>query len=244
MNLKRLIKQIVRSTGLYTALAGLLSPEFRANRRLVRNLTRDISQAGLERISSGLANYPQASRKYLNLQIYLQEAVREARALKLLDSSGLRVLDIGCGTGYFLYLARRCGHDVLGLDLDDNALYNDVVRLLGLPRVIHRVERFKPLPDLGTPVDLITAFSICFDCHASEEPWGPGEWKYFIDDCLGHLSPRGRIFLRFNPATTHAFDFVPDKVAEMLRSIPGAHLSANKEEFLFDNMERVSRPSA
>ena len=41
-----------------------------------------------------------------------------------------RLLDIGCGCGYFLAICRARWHEVLGLDLDDEPLYNDMVDFL------------------------------------------------------------------------------------------------------------------
>jgi len=234
MSVRRIVSHIAENTGLRSPLLRLCSSEFRCNHRLVKSLSREITEAGFEKICRRREQYIEATRKYLELDRYLEEVVREARALGLLDSSGLRVLDMGCGAGYFLYTLRKYGHDILGLDIDNYIFYNEIVELLKIPRITHQIEKFKPLPDLGEPFDLITAFSICFDCHGTEHVWGVSEWEYFIDDCLGHLRPDGRLFFCFNPASTHVFDFVPDEVEEMLRKIPGAHLSHNKEKFLLD----------
>jgi len=49
---------------------------------------------------------------------------REYRHLPRLPKSGGRLLDVGCGDGSFLRLARTCGWDVVGLDPDPNAVAN------------------------------------------------------------------------------------------------------------------------
>lgn len=234
MGIKKVVNRVVDYTGLRTALLTLLSSGFRCNYRLAKSLKREIMEGGFEQILCRSVKYLKDSRKYLSLDTYLEDVVREARTLGLLDSSGLRVLDLGCGAGYFLYTLRKHGHEILGIDLDDDIMYNDIVDILKIPRVIHRIERFKPLPELGEAFDLITAFSVCFDCHGTEDVWGVSEWTYFIDDCLSHLRPNGRIFFCFNPATTHDFDFIPPDVEEMLRGIPGSRLSPDKEKFLLD----------
>jgi len=218
---KSVVKKVIKSA----------LPTYRRESALSKRLVADIEQLGFERVRQQHSAFQDNSRKYLQLQEYFPEAVRLAGRLGLLDSKPLRVLDIGCGSGYFLYVAKRSGHDVIGLDLPDNPLYNDSVQLLGIPRVANRVEKFQPLPDFGKPFDLITAFSVCFDLHSTENVWGPDEWKFFLNDCRSRLNPNGRVFLNFNPATTRDFRFVPDKVAAFLRSLPEGNLTASKEFF-------------
>lgn len=110
-------------------------------------------------------------------------------------------------------------------------MYNDMVELLGIPRIVNRVEKLQRLPDLGTLLDLITAYSICFDLHWQEEVWGHKEWEYFLDDCRSRLRPGGRVFLNFDSATTRKFRFVPDEVADLLRAMPEGRLGSSKEFF-------------
>src|SRR5947209_3588443 len=49
--------------------------------------------------------------------------IERAQDLWLDRSPPLRVLDLGCGAGYFLYVSKYFGHQVLGLDLDDHQLF-------------------------------------------------------------------------------------------------------------------------
>ncbi|PZR74106.1 MAG: hypothetical protein DLM73_08900 [Chthoniobacterales bacterium] len=110
-----------------------------------------------------------------------------------------RVLDIGCGTGYFLYICQYLGHDVLGMDLDEEPGFTEMVELLGVKRVIFRIEAFEPLPDLGHEFDVVTAHMICFNGHKSDKLWKSAEWEFFIDDLAeNHLVPGGQICLEFN----------------------------------------------
>lgn len=236
MGSRRCIGRLARVLGVRRALLRVVSSEFRDADASITTITKELMEAGFEAILHRRSRYPEASGKYLDVRTYLEEAIREAKSLGLWDSPSLRVLDIGCGTGYFLYVARSRGHDILGLDLNDNPMYNDVTGLLRIPRTIHRVEKFRPLPDIGRPFDLITAFSICFDCHGGNDVWGVDEWEYFVSDCRSHLSPGGRLLLNFNPATKQAFTFIPDEVAQMLRDLPGACLSPNKERFLLNHV--------
>jgi hypothetical protein len=118
------------------------------------------------------------------------------------------------------------------LDVDTDPLYNDMTRILQIPRIAHTIRPFERLPDLGPPFDLITAFSICFDCHASQNIWLEHHWQFFLEDCRSRLTPGGRLCFQFNPATRQDFDFLPDTVAAMMRRFPGATLSRSKEFLL------------
>jgi hypothetical protein len=77
-------------------------------------------------------------------------------------------------------------------------MFADMTRLLGIKRVIHRVQPFVPLPDLGSRFDLITAFQVCFNNHKQPDLWGIPEWNFFLDDLAKHLTPGGRVWLELN----------------------------------------------
>jgi SAM-dependent methyltransferase len=117
----------------------------------------------------------------------------------------LRILDLGCGAGYFLYVCKFFGHDALGLDTDDEPLFGGIIELLNVSRIIARIERQVPLPDLGEKFDLITAHRICFHrigrAHDGDfDEWTPAEWKFLISDIRNRLlKPNGRLLLDFNP---------------------------------------------
>jgi len=70
--------------------------------------------------------------------------------------------------------------------------------MLGVRRVIWRVQPFVPLPDLGDKFDVVTAFMICFNNHKQPDLWGVPEWEFFLDDLSRHLTPRGRVWLELN----------------------------------------------
>ena len=222
----------IRKIGLREPILHLTSSQYRRQRAITQDLIRCLDAKGFERIRREHSSPNDPVHKYLKLQTHVADMVRFADRLGLLDAPPKRVCDLGSGTGMFLYVLRNAGHDVRGLDLDETTLYNSMIEFLEIPRVTHRIERYKPLPDIGERLDLITAFSIMFDCHGEEvdEPvWMSPEWKFFIDDCLTRLIPGGRLFVNFNPATKCEFDFMPDEVADWLRTLPGATLSSNKE---------------
>lgn len=136
--------------------------------------------------------------KYLELHRWLEANLNRVRDLELDLGRQRRVLDIGSGAGYFLYICELLGHDALGIDLDENPMFNEMTEMLGVKRIVWRVEPFVPLPDLGLPFDVITAHMICFNGHKSDKLWTTAEWDFFLNDLAHHLAPRGRVWLEFN----------------------------------------------
>jgi len=135
--------------------------------------------------------------KYLNLDHWIDVNIRRIRRLELDMSPPQHLLDLGCGAGYFAYIAKLLGHTVTGLDIDDVPMFGDMTQLLGIPRVVWRIQPLVPLPDLGK-FDLITAFMICFNDHKHPGLWGIAEWEFFLDDLAKRLKPRGSVWLELN----------------------------------------------
>jgi SAM-dependent methyltransferase len=110
----------------------------------------------------------------------------------------LRILDIGSGAGYFLHVVRCLGHEPLGLDIDEQPIFRETFAALDLPRVIHRIEAYQPLPDLGAPFDLVTGHLTCFNRRADGSHWGREEWDFFLGDLESRMNPGGRMQFLLN----------------------------------------------
>ncbi|HYJ07280.1 MAG TPA: class I SAM-dependent methyltransferase [Chthoniobacterales bacterium] len=137
--------------------------------------------------------------KYLEIERWMEINLKRVRDLGLDLGGRKRVLDIGSGTGYFLYICQYLGHDVLGMDLDEERGFTEMVDLLGVKRVIYRVEAYQSLPDLGKKFDVIAAHMICFNGHKSDKLWKIPEWEFFLDDLAErHLAPGGQVCLELN----------------------------------------------
>ena len=173
-------------------------PVFRLN---VERLMKTISATEFESIRRRYAIECPAVAKYLNLREWMRTNLRRVLELELDYGFRKRILDIGCGAGYFLHICRWLGHDVVGLDIGEEPMYDEMTRMLGLKRVLWRVQAFEPLPDFGEKFDLITAFMICFNGHKTAALWGTAEWEYFLDDIAAKLTPVGWIQLQFNRET-------------------------------------------
>lgn len=137
--------------------------------------------------------------KYLDLEDWMGRNVKRARNQGLRAAPPrLRVLDIGSGAGYFLHIVRCLGHEPLGLDIDEEPIFRETFDALALPRVIHRIESFQPLPDLGEPFDLVTAHLTCFNRRPDGSHWGRGEWGFFLDDLQTRMKEGGKMQFELN----------------------------------------------
>jgi SAM-dependent methyltransferase len=136
--------------------------------------------------------------KYLDLDRWIEINIRRIREVELDLSRSKHILDLGCGVGYFLYIAQLLGHRGIGLDMDRLAMFREITQLLGVRRTVQQIEAFRPLPDFAQKFDLITAFMICFNNHKMPDLWKVPEWDFFLDDLAKYLKPRGRVWLELN----------------------------------------------
>jgi len=158
-----------------------------------RERAREIQQ----RYANSTAGYA----KYANIEPWLRLNRERVQDLKLHRSAPKRVLDLGCGGGFFLFILKNLGHSVLGIDVERVVLFTELLELFAVPRVVCRISAFEPLPDLGLKFDWITAFSVNFNLyHPSKERWGISEWDFFLRDLRDHLAPGGKVFFGLNPA--------------------------------------------
>ena len=134
--------------------------------------------------------------KYLDAERWLARCERRLRALGLRRPS--RILDIGTGCGYFPFVCRAHGHEVVAIDHPDrDPMYRDVTAALGIDVTDHAVTAREPLPSLGM-FDAITAYMVTFNGHIVPPLWGVAEWAFLLDDLKSRLNPGGAIVLELN----------------------------------------------
>jgi len=143
--------------------------------------------------------------KYLDLDRWIGVNIRRIHQLELDVARPKQILDLGCGAGYFLYIAQLLGHSGVGLDMDRLPMFREITRLLGVRRVVQRIQALRPLPNFGQKFDVITAFMICFNNHKMPGLWGIPEWKFFLNDLAKYLKPRGRVWLELNQEYDETF---------------------------------------
>jgi SAM-dependent methyltransferase len=170
----------------------------------LRPIVAGLDQARLREVQARYRDVPRGFAKYTDVDHYLRLNRERVQDLRLHRVAEQRVLDLGCGGGFFLYILKRLGHDVLGLDTGEHALYGELTGLFEVPRIVWRIKPFEPLPDLGRRFDWITAFSIAFDTvRNGEERWGPREWNFFLEDLRDrHVAPGGKMYFALNPGAS------------------------------------------
>jgi SAM-dependent methyltransferase len=177
-------------------------------------------------------DFPKINR-FADVPYWVRINIERAQDLWLDRSHPLRILDLGCGAGYFLYVCKYFGHEVLGLDLDEHQLFRDMLALFEVRRVVSRIDPNVPLPDLKQRFDLVAAHRICFQRIGgarSGEEWTSTHWKFFIDDIRSRfLNPEGRLLLDFNPRADGRSYFTPELRAFFLSQ--GARIRRSKALF-------------
>src|SRR5579859_437163 len=151
-----------------------------ADMERVRKLQKDVEAAYVAD--------PSCAAKYAFVDHWLLFNIGRAAALNLHVSDPLKVLDIGCGPGFFLFAARALGHDCHGVDAPEE-YFTEVERLVyhELLSAFHAiecrspllVERYVPLPVADADLDLITGFTVCFNQHEKPDEWEVEEWQFF-----------------------------------------------------------------
>ena len=182
----------------------------------LRPLLDKIDKERLREIQQRYASSPENYAKYADVERWLKRHIKKIQDLGLHRSSPKEILDLGCGGGFFLFIARQFGHSVNGLDIDDFPLLGELRELFDVPRKVWTITPFEPLPDFGRKFGWITAFSTRFNRDREDrQVWGAKEWEFFLDDLTRHLQPDGKVFLEINSGKTRSF--YPEEVRELFR---------------------------
>jgi len=180
-----------------------------------QRILETLDRAQFEKLREQYPYRPGSPRinRFEDVVYWIEINIERAQDLWLDRAPPIRIVDLGCGAGYFLYICKFFGHEVLGLDTDNEPLFRATTALLDVPRVIGRIERQTPLPDLGGKFDLVTAHRICFHRigHVRDGvEWSAADWEFFINDIRTRfLNEDGRLLLDFNPRPDGSSFFTP-----------------------------------
>ena len=185
------------------------------NRHTIEPFLAKIDLERLREIQNRYAGSSDRYAKYADVEHWLKINLPRVQELKLDHSPPRQVLDLGCGAGFFLFLAKQFGHSCVGLDVGDFPLSNELIELFGVERVTWRIRALEALPDFGRKFDLVTGFSSAFGRTEDESRgWNSEEWKFFLDDLDRHLNPGGEILLEINSGKDRRY--FPVEVREFL----------------------------
>ena len=206
----------------------------RAWRRAQRSIFRlpfEPVMAGVDEIRLREIEKRHAGEKYSDIDHWMKVNRERVQDLKLHRCGPQRVLDLGCGGGFFLFILKRFNHSVLGLDVDRVPLFSELLEAFGVPRVVFEIKPFEPLPNLRQQFDWITAFSIGFDRNRDTNVrWGVKEWDFLLRDLQRHLAPGGKIYLAVNPLPNG--EYLTAEVREFFASRGG---DIERERIFFRN---------
>lgn len=180
--------------------------------------------------------------KYLDTDKWLSLNIRYANELGLVERPPRRVLDLGCGGGYFLAVCRQLGASVRGVDLDQDAVLNELIRLFRIERTVCKIKPIVKLPDLGDKFDLITAWMVCFNLPLNRPAWNAVEWDFLLADLATRLRPGGRIVLSLNRQLDDD-QLYNDEVKAYFESV-GAVIEGKRLTFTDETLKGVGRISA
>jgi SAM-dependent methyltransferase len=204
---------------------------------LLRLPSRICHNADLQRIdrlgtetASALQRDPACAAKYTDHHFWIPFNVDRIGALALHRSQPLRILDIGCGPGYFLAAALACGHECYGIDAPATVMsevevrvYSEMLAALSCDQRVSPllIERFVPMAIPLGDLDLITAFWICFNRHDQPDEWGAAEWQFFVQDALSHLRDGGILHLELNAnlARYQSLQWYDQETLQFFRSV-------------------------
>jgi SAM-dependent methyltransferase len=111
-----------------------------------------------------------------------------------------RILDIGCGFGLFSHIAEFNGHKVDSVDMANaSPILKKATKLLNIKKHEFTVKKNTPLLKFKYKFDVVSAFQIFFNGHASKDLWDVEEWKFFLMDLHDNiLNDNGVVTLVFN----------------------------------------------
>jgi len=201
--------------------------------RLPARLSATADLARIQRLTRAMADIvdcdPESAAKYADYNYWIPFNVVRVGNLSLHDSNPLRILDVGCGPGYFMAAALACGHECYGIDAPAGVLtdvearvYSEMLAALSCSDRVTPVliERFRPMALPVRDLDLISAFWICFNRHQQPDEWGAEEWRFWVEDALSHLRDGGVLHLELNshPERYRALQWYDQETLEYFRS--------------------------
>ena len=202
--------------------------------RLPSRICENADLARVERLNHEMAPVldrdPACAAKYADYGFWIPFNVARVGSLSLHSSPPLRILDIGCGPGYFLAAAQACGHQCYGIDAPvnilsevENRVYSEMLAALACDRYVSPllIERFVPMSLPYRDLDAITAFWICFNRHRQPDEWGVSEWRFFVDDAVSHLRMGGFLHLELNPHPERyrSLDWYDEEILDFFHSV-------------------------
>ena len=152
--------------------------------------------------------------KFCSVGLYGRLAVDWANYLRLERAPPrLKIVDLGCGFGYFVRCCKVLGHQAIGLDIDA-PLYRDAWKLLDVNVLTHFITLDTSLPDALNDADLITMVGFGLprmdstdDAIYEKDDINWSHYSIMLDNIIGKLKrPGGRLVCKLNVGREWLFD--------------------------------------
>src|SRR5437868_15366625 len=103
-----------------------------------RPILDTLDRAQFEKLREQYPYRPASPRinRFEDVVYWIEINIARAQDLWLDRSPPLRIVDLGCGGGFFLYVCKCVVHCVLGFDSDDESFLRLITVFLLVPRVI------------------------------------------------------------------------------------------------------------
>ncbi len=135
------------------------------------------------------------NRYFTNPTRWIREKVSAAHWLGLHLTKDKRILDLGTGAGWFIYVCRQLGHECFGTDIVDRLEYEAGYKFLNVDIIGELTYPMQKMNINGT-FDYITTMRSFLGQRPSA--WSKEEWKFFLEDMGEHLNNDGYLFLACN----------------------------------------------
>lgn len=133
------------------------------------------------------------------IKFYLREKIDFFVKYKIYQETNKNVLDLGSGCGYFPFICKLFDNYAEGTDIESSKLYYDIINILKIKIFYFKINKYEKMPKFTKKYDIITAQRICFNCHGTDNLWGPEEWIFFLKDVFENLlNDGGKIILNLN----------------------------------------------
>jgi SAM-dependent methyltransferase len=146
-------------------------------------------------------------KKYLDLSFWIERKIITTNTLiddLCINNKSCNFFEIGPGPGHMAYMLKSLGHKVIGMDIPQQDLYNDLFELFGERKITHQIQPEQPIPKIHERIDHIFAISACFfrvgDKKSNHRLFTLEEWYFFINDLKKlKLNKNAKFYMTMNP---------------------------------------------
>ena len=151
-----------------------------------------LSKVDISKLEKLKQKYSKNDLKYLNYSFEIPYKMTWATRYLMLEFQQKKdILDLGCGPGWFPFIAKHFGHNVKCCDIPNEAgesaiLFEEILHALDLKKDYpFYIKPQEKIPSKIGRFDIITGLGMAF-----HHGWHINDWYFFLDDIIyNHLKP-------------------------------------------------------